>query len=43
MARVLDAAESDTLLFELVNRGLRTRLAKRDDDFQDEVAKLAGA
>jgi ATP-dependent helicase/nuclease subunit A len=37
--RVLDAAESDTLLFELVDRGLRTRLAKRNEDTFELVVK----
>jgi ATP-dependent helicase/nuclease subunit A len=37
--RVLDAAESDTLLFELIDRGLRTRLAKRDEDTFELVVK----
>ncbi len=37
--RVLDAAQSETLLFELVDRGLRRRLAERDEDTIELVVK----
>ena len=37
--RVLDAAQSDTLLFELVDRGLRWRLADRDEAVIELVVK----
>ena len=36
---VLDAAQSDTLLFELIDRGLRRRLADRDEAVIELVVK----
>ncbi|MCC6123942.1 MAG: UvrD-helicase domain-containing protein [Pirellulales bacterium] len=37
--RVLDAAQSDTLLFELIDRGLRRRLADRDEAVIELIVK----